>query len=99
MKVEIGVSYGCLPLGLEKTITRARGKTVYQIDGQPVWDFFKQYLDEKSTKFSHELDTFLDSESGIYSDISVSTKRQSGFSFFAFSHASRPVSTAVPACA
>jgi hypothetical protein len=58
--VELGVSHGCLPLGLEKTITRAQGKTVYEIDGVPAWNFFKQYLDEKWTRFTREITTFLD---------------------------------------
>jgi hypothetical protein len=59
-KLEFGVSHGCVPIGLEKTITRAQGNTVYTIENQTAWDFFKQYLDDKWTKFTREIRTFLD---------------------------------------
>jgi hypothetical protein len=60
LNIEIEVSHGCMPIGLEKTITKSRGNIVYEIDNIPAWDFFKQYLDSKWTKFTREIRTFLD---------------------------------------
>jgi hypothetical protein len=60
VKIEIGVSHGCVPLGLEKTITKAQANTVFEIDNQPAWDFFRQYLDDSIKVFTKEIRTFLD---------------------------------------
>lgn len=43
--MDVAVSHGCLPIGLERTITRASGGWVQEIDGRPAWDIFKEYLD------------------------------------------------------
>lgn len=43
--VEIGVSHGSEPIGLERTITRTEGPFVMEIDGQPAWNVFKEYVD------------------------------------------------------
>ena len=42
----IGVNHGCLPIGLDKTVTRAEKNCLYEIEGEPAWDFFKPYLAE-----------------------------------------------------
>lgn len=44
-EVEIAVSHGCTPVGLERTVTRAERGWVEEIDGQPAWSVFKEYLD------------------------------------------------------
>jgi hypothetical protein len=44
-EMEIGVSHGCAPIGLEREITRSADGWVYEIDGRPAWDLFKEYLD------------------------------------------------------
>lgn len=41
---DVAVSHGCDLVGLERTITRAREAMVYEIDGQPAWQFFRDYL-------------------------------------------------------
>ncbi|MGZ3420438.1 MAG: FIST signal transduction protein [Polyangiales bacterium] len=41
---EIVVTHGCDLVGAERSITRAEGGFVYEIDGQPAWRFFKAYL-------------------------------------------------------
>lgn len=46
LAAEIGVSHGCDAIGIEQTITRAEGGWVQEIDGQPAWTFFKDYLDD-----------------------------------------------------
>ncbi len=43
-RVEIAVSHGCSPIGLERTMTRAENGWVYEIDGRPAWSVFKEYL-------------------------------------------------------
>jgi hypothetical protein len=42
----IGVNHGCLPIGLDKTVTRAEENILFEIEGETAWDFVKQYLDE-----------------------------------------------------
>ncbi|MFG2638907.1 FIST signal transduction protein [Streptomyces sp. NPDC048362] len=39
-----GVNHGCVPIGVEHTVTRAEGNTIYEIDGRPVVDVFQEYL-------------------------------------------------------
>ena len=34
-----------MPIGLERTVTRAEGGWVREIDGRPAWDVFKEYLE------------------------------------------------------
>ncbi|MHC4429553.1 MAG: FIST C-terminal domain-containing protein, partial [Planctomycetota bacterium] len=43
--MEVAVSHGCSPIGLERVITRTDGGWVHEIDGQPAWSVFKEYLD------------------------------------------------------
>lgn len=44
--VETGVSHGCTPMGLEREVTRAEANMVYEIDGKPAFDVFKEYVDD-----------------------------------------------------
>lgn len=41
-----GISHGCLPVGKKRTITRAEGNKIYEIDHQPVLDVLQDYLEE-----------------------------------------------------
>jgi hypothetical protein len=45
LEAEVVVSHGCEPLGLERTVTRSDGARVFEIDDQPAWNVFKEYLD------------------------------------------------------
>lgn len=38
------VTHGCVPLGLGRTVTRATGNVIEQIDGEPALDVIKGYL-------------------------------------------------------
>jgi hypothetical protein len=58
--IKIGVSHGCYPIGLEKTVTCIKNNAIIEIDHKPVWDFFKEYLDPVIKEFSNEITTFLD---------------------------------------
>lgn len=42
--VEIAVSHGCTPIGLERTVTSANDGWIREIDGIPAWKVFKEYL-------------------------------------------------------
>jgi hypothetical protein len=44
-RLELAVSHGCSPIGLERTVTRAKDGWVYEIDDQRAWSVFKEYLD------------------------------------------------------
>lgn len=43
--VEVAASHGCSPLGEERRVTSAEGGWVREIDGQPAWSLFREYLD------------------------------------------------------
>ena len=43
-KIEAGVSHGCVPIGLEKKITKAEGSRIYEIDGKPAYKVLTEYL-------------------------------------------------------
>lgn len=43
-RLEISVSHGCVPLGLARRLTKVDGAWVHEIDGQPAWQVFRQYL-------------------------------------------------------
>lgn len=42
--VELAVSHGCQPIGLERVVTRSDGGWIHEIDGEPAWAAFKEYL-------------------------------------------------------
>ena len=39
------LSHGCQPVGAVKTVTKAQGNKIYEIDGKPVYDVLGEYLD------------------------------------------------------
>ena len=45
-KPSIGVRYGHLPLSDEMTITKSKDNVVYEIDGQPAWDAYRESIRE-----------------------------------------------------
>jgi len=47
-ETEIEVSHGCDVVGNERTVTRAEGSVVYEIDGRPAWSVIQEYLEEGS---------------------------------------------------
>lgn len=51
--IKIGVNHGCVPLGLDKTITRAEGNKLYEIDNKPAWEVINEYLNVE--KFTPEI--------------------------------------------
>lgn len=43
-RLEVAVSHGCVAIGLERRLTKVDGAWVREIDGQPAWHVFRQYL-------------------------------------------------------
>lgn len=39
------IGHGCRPIGLTKTVTRAEGGWVVELDGESAWEHFRSYLD------------------------------------------------------
>ena len=52
--LDTAVSHGSTPIGLVRTVTKSDGGTVYEIDGRPAWDVFKEYLDGNPTDLVQE---------------------------------------------
>lgn len=44
LHVSVGVAHGWSPVGKSAIVTRADQETVYEIDGEPVLDFYRRYL-------------------------------------------------------
>jgi hypothetical protein len=40
------VNHGSVPIGSERTITRCAGNVIYEIDGKPTLDVFREYVNE-----------------------------------------------------
>jgi hypothetical protein len=38
------VSHGCVPIGIEYTVTRSEGNVIHEVDGRPFLDVLKDYL-------------------------------------------------------
>lgn len=48
------VSHGCEEIGLEQTVTQSDKNSIVQIDGQPAWETFRQYLPGNPDTFKAE---------------------------------------------
>lgn len=46
VRVATAVRHGCIPIGVERTVTRAEGNVIREIDGKPALDVLKEYLPE-----------------------------------------------------
>lgn len=53
-RLEVGVSHGCAPIGLEHRATQAQGGWLREIDGEPAWQVFRSYLDDDPDQFAVE---------------------------------------------
>jgi hypothetical protein len=40
------ISHACIPIGGERIVTRSKGNIIYEIDGKPAMEVFKEYLPE-----------------------------------------------------
>ncbi len=51
----LGIKHGWKPLGKPRTVTKAQGNVVYEIDGQPAVRIYEEYLDRNITQLRKEL--------------------------------------------
>ena len=42
-------------MGIEKTVTKANGNIIYEIENKPAWNFFKEYLGDEINDISTEI--------------------------------------------
>jgi len=40
------ISHACIPIGAERIVTRSKGNIIYEIDGKPAMEVFKEYIPE-----------------------------------------------------
>jgi hypothetical protein len=40
------ISHACIPIGGERIVTRSKGNIIYEIDGKPAMEVFKEYIPE-----------------------------------------------------
>ena len=52
--VEVAVSHGCSPVGGERAVTKSADGWIHEIDGQPAWNLFKEYLGDDSEDLNAE---------------------------------------------
>ena len=43
--LDVAVSHGCTPLGLQREVTAAEGGWLREIDGQPAWSVLREYVE------------------------------------------------------
>src|ERR671921_203982 len=48
------ISHGCIPIGGEREVTRAKGNIIYEIDGKPAMEVFKEYIPEGTLTDDHD---------------------------------------------
>ena len=66
LKVSIGVAHGWSPVGKTAVVTRADDYTVYEIDGEPILDFYHRYLGVGSEPAIANPLAILDDDTGRY---------------------------------
>src|SRR5215211_7120011 len=50
------ISHACIPIGGERIVTRGQGNIIYEIDGKPAMEVFKEYIPEGT--LTHDSDWF-----------------------------------------
>jgi len=66
LKVSVGVAHGWSPVGKTAVVTRSDGYTVYEIDGEPILDFYHRYLGVGSEPAIANPLAILDDDTGRY---------------------------------
>lgn len=52
--LEVSVSHGCVPIGLERRVTKSADGWVHEIDGESAWSVFRQYLEGQPEELTSE---------------------------------------------
>lgn len=66
LKVSVGVAHGWSPVGKTAVVTRSDDYIVYEIDGEPILDFYQRYLGIGSEPAVANPLAILDDETGRY---------------------------------
>jgi hypothetical protein len=66
LKVSVGVAHGWNPVGNTAVVTRSDDNKVYQIDGEPILDFYRRYLGTESEPAIATPLAILDNDTGRY---------------------------------
>lgn len=66
LKVSVGVAHGWNPVGKTAVVTRSDDYTVYEIDGEPILDFYHRYLGVGSEPAIANPLAILDDDTGRY---------------------------------
>ncbi len=66
LKVSVGVAHGWSPVGKTAVVTRSDDYKVYEIDGQPILDFYRHYLGIGSEPAIANPLAILDEDTGRY---------------------------------
>jgi len=45
-RADWAISHACIPIGGERIVTRSKGNIIYEIDGKPAMEVFKEYIPE-----------------------------------------------------
>lgn len=54
-KKAFGAKHGWEPIGASRTVTKAKGTTVYEIDGKPAFETYKEYFGERAPQFKESI--------------------------------------------
>jgi hypothetical protein len=55
VEIATAISHGCIPIGLEKTVTSAEANRIHEINNKPAWEYFKSYLPEDVDDLTAEI--------------------------------------------
>ena len=66
LEVSVGVRHGWTPVGKTAVVTRSKAETVYEIDGEPVVDFYRHYLGATAEPAMATPLAIFDDETGRY---------------------------------
>ena len=66
LQVSVGVRHGWTPVGKTAVVTRSKNETVYEIDGEPVVDFYRHYLGDTGEPAMATPLAIFDDETGRY---------------------------------
>jgi hypothetical protein len=66
LQVSVGVAHGWKPVGRKAVVTRSKNEVVYEIDGEPVVDFYRHYLGATGEPALANPLALLDEDTGRY---------------------------------
>jgi len=66
LKISVGVAHGWTPVGKTAVVTRSDDYKIYEIDGEPILDFYRHYLGKESEPAIANPLAILDDDTGRY---------------------------------